>query len=250
MVVLWVNRPARKSPYTVLVFVGAACNAIVTIVNGGKMPVLGQHGSPVSVWRAARLDDHVLILCDRFSGFSIGDMLIGAGLSLLIGSWLWKRNRPTSKLMKCQLWGVLLLAFCGLQNISASQDTGRCEQSTVKDAWGPKIATEARSFLIRLQSVVKATDRKQFSSLVHYPVRILQQNHSFEIFSPSDFVDKYSAIVTPEVKHAILAQSPDCLFGNGDGMMVGRGQVWFQKESSGEMKIVTINPHAPVVAEK
>lgn len=87
---LWLNRPAKKSPDTFLVFVGAACNAVATIANGGRMPVLGKHGSPVSVWRAARPGDHVLILCDRFSGFSLGDVLIGAGLVLLIGFWLWK----------------------------------------------------------------------------------------------------------------------------------------------------------------
>ena len=92
-VVLWLNRPAKKSPDTFLVFVGAACNAVATIFNGGRMPVLGRHGSPVSVWRAARPGDHVLILCDRFNGFSLGDVLIGAGLVLMIGSWLWKWGR-------------------------------------------------------------------------------------------------------------------------------------------------------------
>jgi hypothetical protein len=92
-VVLWSNRPAKKSPDTFLVFVGAACNAVATIANGGRMPVLGKYGSPVSVWRAARPGDHALILCDRFRGFSIGDVLIGAALILVIGSWLWKWAR-------------------------------------------------------------------------------------------------------------------------------------------------------------
>lgn len=90
VVVLWLNKPAKNSPYTFLVFVGAACNAVATIANGGKMPVLGRHGSLVSVWRAARPGDHLLILCDRFGGFSIGDVLIGGGLTLAIGMWLWK----------------------------------------------------------------------------------------------------------------------------------------------------------------
>ena len=46
------------------------------------MPVLGKDGSPVSVWRAVRPGDHVLILCDRFGGFSIGDVLIGGAFIL------------------------------------------------------------------------------------------------------------------------------------------------------------------------
>jgi hypothetical protein len=89
-VVLWLNRPQKKSPHTFLVFIGAVCNAVATVVNGGKMPVLGKYGSPVSVWRVARPGDHVLILCDRFGGFSIGDVLIGGSLVLGIGLWLWK----------------------------------------------------------------------------------------------------------------------------------------------------------------
>ena len=89
-VVLWLNRPRKGNSQTFLVFVGAACNAVATIANGGKMPVLGKYGSPVSVWRAARPGDHVLILCDRFGGFSIGDVLIGASFVLGIGVWLWK----------------------------------------------------------------------------------------------------------------------------------------------------------------
>lgn len=37
----------------------------------------------------------MLILCDRFGGFSIGDGLIGGALSLEIGLWLWKsRTSP------------------------------------------------------------------------------------------------------------------------------------------------------------
>lgn len=51
----------------------------------------------MSVWRAARPGDHVLILCDRFGGFSIGDVLIGGSLILAIGLWIWNlRTKPVS----------------------------------------------------------------------------------------------------------------------------------------------------------
>jgi hypothetical protein len=95
-VVLWLNRPTKKSPRALLVFLGSACNAFATIANDGKMPVLGRYGSPVSVWRTAQPGDHLLILCDRFGRFSIGDMLIGGWFVLAIGLWLWKEgaSRP------------------------------------------------------------------------------------------------------------------------------------------------------------
>ena len=125
-----------------------------------------------------------------------------------------------------------------------------CGHSTVEDARGPTVAAEARSFLLKLQRIVKMNDKKQFSSLVHYPIRVLDGDRAIEISSPTELVDKYSTVLRADVKHAILAQSARCPFGNGQGMMVGKGQLWFQKESNGEMKIVTINPSAPPIRAK
>ena len=51
--------------------------------------------------------------------------------------------------------------------------------------------------------------------------------------------------MTSRVRHAILAQSASCLFANGQGVMIGRGQIWFQEQSDGKMKIITINLGAP-----
>lgn len=107
---LWAFRPRKRSPETtrprdILAFAGAVSNAIATIANGGKMPVLGKWaGSPWSVWRPARPADHVLILCDRFAGWSIGDMLIGVALILGIGLWLrklWTNHVPQSSQGVC-----------------------------------------------------------------------------------------------------------------------------------------------------
>jgi hypothetical protein len=98
-----------------------------------------------------------------------------------------------------------------------------------------------------LQQVVKVGDKRQFAMLIHYPIRIIDGTRITEVASPSDFVKRYASILTPVVKHAILAQSGTCLFGNGGGMMVGKGQLWFQKEPTGEMKIITINLTVPKV---
>jgi hypothetical protein len=137
-----------------------------------------------------------------------------------------------------------------LRSVSTAQVADRCGHSTVEDAWGPTVAAEARSFLLKLQHIVKMNDKKQFSLLVHYPIRIRGGKRVIEISSPTELADKYSTVLTSDVKHAILAQSASCLFGNGQGMMVGRGQLWFQKEPNGEMKIFTINPTALPVGEK
>lgn len=146
-------------------------------------------------------------------------------------------------------WLALPLAILLLCAPCRAHDTSHCGHSTVEDAWGPKVASEAKSFLAQLQGIVKSNDKKRFASLVHYPIRVLDGDHSTEISSPSNFVDRYSSIVAPDVRHAILVQSATCLFANGQGMMIGRGQLWFQKESSGDMKIITINLTAPRIVD-
>jgi hypothetical protein len=111
----------------------------------------------------------------------------------------------------------------------------------VDDAWGPEFASQARVFLTELQRVVKMNDRARFSTLIQYPVHVFQGNQGNEIASRKEFIRRYSSIVTPDIKRAILTQSPDCLFANGQDVMIGNGQIWFQKQSEAQMKIITFN---------
>ena len=92
--------------------------------------------------------------------------------------------------------------------------------------------------------MVTADDAAGFARLVHYPVRVFDARGQRKIARRSYLVQKYSSIVTPDVRNAVLAQSADCLFGNYQGMMIGNGQVWFQPEANGDMRIVTINTAA------
>lgn len=161
-----------------------------------------------------------------------------------------RRINNRSELLKFfAAWLVLPLAISSSRALPRTQDISRCGQSTVEDAWGPTVAAEASSFLVRLQRVVKTGDKEQLASLIHYPLRVYRGNRGIKISSRSDFVTRYSSIITPAVRHAILRQSASCLFGNGQGMMVGNGQLWFQKQSTGEMKIITINVSAPKVGK-
>jgi hypothetical protein len=77
------RNPAVSWRYFALL--GVICNALVTLANGGFMPVLGKSGSFISVWVKANTSHRLLFLADRFWGFSIGDFFIlGALLSSLL----------------------------------------------------------------------------------------------------------------------------------------------------------------------
>jgi hypothetical protein len=80
----WINWWTR-----VPILMGASMNAIVTLVNNGRMPVLGAT-KLASVWVQGN-GKHLLFLCDRFPihglVFSLGDFfLIGGVIATLIFS--------------------------------------------------------------------------------------------------------------------------------------------------------------------
>ncbi len=139
---------------------------------------------------------------------------------------------------------VVLLAFLGglfdANSMAQTASPSACPNSTVADAWGPEFAVEAKTFFLALQHVVKENDKKGFAALVQYPLKVYGAG-TFEIRTPAEMTRKYASIITPSARQAILDQSSDCLFGNGQGVMAARGRVWFQKQPDGKMKIITLN---------
>lgn len=152
-----------------------------------------------------------------------------------------KRNNRLG-LLKVIVWTAL--AFSISDAVCRAQPGYPCGHSTVDDNHDPAYSSEAKSFLSKLQAMVKANDRAQFATLAHYPLRINGADTS-HILKPEDLIRKYPKIVTPNVKHAIFSQSPNCLFANGQGVMIGNGQVWFDEETPGKMRITTINLDVP-----
>ena len=119
-----------------------------------------------------------------------------------------------------------------------------CQNSTV-DAFGLESAIGARAFLGALQAAVKAGDRTRVASMVNYPMRLFMGSKRQLISAPSEFVSKYDSILTDHVKKTIANQPARCLFGNWDGSMIGSGEVWFQRQSDGIDKIISIQTRPP-----
>jgi hypothetical protein len=117
---------------------------------------------------------------------------------------------------------------------------GACSNSTVEE-WGPERAAQARAFLAALKLAVRRRDKKAVASTVLYPLRLFVGARETTVRDSAEFVKKYEQILQPRIVAAIVDQDPDCLFGNWQGAMVGHGEVWFQRQSSGEFKIITVN---------
>ncbi len=143
-----------------------------------------------------------------------------------------------------QLLVALAIASCGEAALCRAQEpVGRsaCDGSTVEDLGSPEYVRNAKLFLKELKDVVRKNDAKKLSTLLKYPVSVFAKNRDSKILDEVEFVRSYSLIITPEIKKAVLDESPDCLFANYQGVMIGRGEIWFQWQASGRMKIITIN---------
>lgn len=75
----------------VVLWAGGLSNALVTIANGGHMPVVAYAGmSPHKagiVWVSALPTHYLLPFCDCLHGFSIGDVTMGVGIVATLVSW-------------------------------------------------------------------------------------------------------------------------------------------------------------------
>jgi hypothetical protein len=142
---------------------------------------------------------------------------------------------------------ILLIALIAMPFSSpgqAKRGSDICGGNSTVDTQGAKTAREARDFLAQLQAAVKANDKNQIAGMISYPLLVLRSGKRSHIRQKTAFVESYDQIFTQPVRDAVLHQSSQCLFGNDQGAMVGKGEVWFTELAAGGMKIITVNESA------
>lgn len=139
---------------------------------------------------------------------------------------------------------LLLIGFAGLH--AQGPVVPPCKGSTV-DTYDATVAASSRAFVVELQKLVRAGDKREIATLVGYPIRANKPvdgrlSHTM-IRNKAQFVAAYDSLFNKHVKEAIL--NPDavqCLFANDQGFMIGDGQVWFEQTASKSFRISTLNP--------
>jgi hypothetical protein len=116
----------------------------------------------------------------------------------------------------------------------------KCGRSTVEE-FAPSLGPKARAFLASLTTAVKAGDKQKISAMVQYPLNVNVDKGHRLVRSSSEFVKDYDRFFTPVVVKAIEKQVPECLFANWQGVMIGDGEVWFEEQKNGSMRIKTLN---------
>ena len=105
------------------------------------------------------------------------------------------------------------------------------------------------TFLSRLQSAVRANDRRSIVAMIDFPLRVNFASGARSYRDARSIQRDFDRIFTPKVRNAVLRQRPDRLFVRDQGGMVGDGELWFREtcpnaacSPQGPVRIVAINP--------
>lgn len=89
----------------------------------------------------------------------------------------------------------------------------------------------------RFWNAVKQGDKKTVASLISYPIKVGLSSGSKSLRGPSDLIANYDAIFSPRYREAILNALPRNMFARDQGIMLGRGEVWFGPDG----KVISLN---------
>ena len=107
--------------------------------------------------------------------------------------------------------------------------------------YGEEYARKGKVFLQELKSAVAAKRYDEIADAAKYPLSIYHNNNRQLVSSREELIPELSRILNDRITKLILDQADKCLFANGQGTMIAKGSVWFQKQTDGSMKIITIN---------
>jgi hypothetical protein len=124
--------------------------------------------------------------------------------------------------------------------VAVSAGTGS-SQNRVAQADAPAKVDMVRE----LQRAVRENDRAWLAASIRYPLRYHGRTIAV-IRNRDDFLRGYDSFVSDRLRRAILAQDPERVFENWQGMMVGEGthNIWLRESGEGDAaryEIVTIN---------
>ena len=78
--------------------------------------------------------------------------------------------------------------------------------------------------------------------MISFPLRVNYKSGARSYRDTRSVERDFDRIFTPQVRRAILNQSPDQIFSRDIGAMVGDGELWFDHISPGQVRIIAVNP--------
>jgi hypothetical protein len=110
------------------------------------------------------------------------------------------------------------------------------------------ITASDRDFFREIRNAVLAQDIDRFANAVAYPIVLRSGRHEIIVRNKKALKKNAKLVFNEHLKPVVKSQSPDTLFKNWQGVMIGDGQIWFskviedgQKQGSSVFRIVAIN---------
>ena len=115
---------------------------------------------------------------------------------------------------------------------------GSCEPDPRYRLAGIEDARDVRRFVRALQDAVEADDRPALAGMLRTPFTTHDRGREVRTYPDARAVlADLDALFTPRVRKAILAAKGDALFVRDQGVMIGDGEVWFDR-LDGEPRIL------------
>lgn len=117
-------------------------------------------------------------------------------------------------------WLPVLFLALAASAADLAPDSSRFAASGLEEA-------RVRSFFDALQSAVRAGRNDELAELIGYPLTVRRSSGALVIPDRAKFLSDPDAVFTKSVREQVLAQRFEDLFANWQGVMVGRGVLWF-----------------------
>jgi hypothetical protein len=157
------------------------------------------------------------------------------------------------------LFSLLLALVIGSAPLIRAQQHGPDGNCTHPDPATRPDCPGAIAFLAKFQDALKSNNREAVASLVNYPL-LVPDEAGKRIRSRAQLLASFDRIFTPPIRNAILKGTPDEVWGNYCGFMIGSGVIWFDgiippnthpDPSAPDywtkypFKVITVNPAMP-----
>jgi hypothetical protein len=86
---------------------------------------------------------------------------------------------------------------------------------------------DAIAFLAKFQAALQSNHRETVAMLVNYPLLVTGAAGRTHVRSREQLLASFDHIFTPAVRSAILKATPDDVWSNYQGFMIGDGVIWF-----------------------
>jgi hypothetical protein len=122
-----------------------------------------------------------------------------------------------------RIFGLIYFCFLVVPITGLSQNNGKFANAGFDDD------SIFISYYSCFQKAIRNNDSVYISQQVYYPFTVLLgKNKKLKLKSDKEFLTNYRKIINKQIKDLILIQSAKDLFVSMRGVMVGRGQLWFE----------------------